>query len=115
MPSRDRSARRWWYEYRPYEFKPHERPFMPGSPATPDHPLPRRIAYLLIGILLGLAGGFANGLLLANVQQLQGAFGLTSVETGWLTAAWSMSNVCMSLLLIKFRQQFGVAMFARIF
>lgn len=104
-----------WYEYRPYEFKPHERPFMPGSPATPDHPLGRRIAYLLIGILLGLSGGFANGLLLANVQQLQGAFGITSVEAGWLTAAWSMTNVCTSLLLIKFRQQFGVAMFARIF
>jgi hypothetical protein len=99
----------------PYEFKPHERPFMPGSPATPEHPRRRRIAYFLIGVLLGLAGGFANGLLLANIQQIQGALGLTSVEAGWLTAAYSMTNVCTSLLLIKFRQQFGVALFARIF
>ncbi|MDB5899824.1 MAG: transporter [Ramlibacter sp.] len=88
---------------------------MPGSPATPEHPTPRRIGYFLIGILLGLAGGLANGLPLASIQQLQGAFGLTSVESGWLTAAYSMTNVCTSLLLIKFRQQFGVAMFARIF
>lgn len=112
---RAKRSRRLWYEYLPYEFKPHERPFMPGSPATPDHPFPRRIAYLLIGILLGLAGGLANGLLIANIQQLQGVFGVTSVEAAWLTAAWSMASVCTSLLLIKFRQQFGVAMFARIF
>ena len=37
----------------PYEFKPHERPFLPGSPATPDHPMGRRIAYAAIGVLLG--------------------------------------------------------------
>ena len=113
--AREQRRNRFWYEYQPYDFKPHERPFMPGSPATPDHPLPRRIGYLLIGVLLGLSGGFANGLLLANVQQIQGAFGLSSVEAGWLTAAWSMTSVCTSLLLIKFRQQFGIANFARIF
>jgi hypothetical protein len=109
-PSRRRAQDRT-----PYEFKPHERPFMPGSPATPEHPAGRRIAYLLVGILLGLAGGLANGLLLANIQQIQGAFGLSSVESGWLTAAYSMTNVCTSLLLIKFRQQFGITLFARIF
>jgi hypothetical protein len=109
-PSRQRAQDRT-----PYEFKPHERPFMPGSPATPEHPAGRRIGYLLVGILLGLAGGLANGLLLANIQQIQGAFGLSSVESGWLTAAYSMTNVCTSLLLIKFRQQFGITLFARIF
>ena len=88
---------------------------MPGSPATPDHPLPRRIGYFLTGILLGLAAGFANGLLVANTQQIQGAFGLSSVETGWLVAAYSMTNVCTSMLLVKFRQRFGVTLFARIF
>ncbi|MDB5958560.1 MAG: transporter [Ramlibacter sp.] len=88
---------------------------MPGSPATPDHPLPRRIGYFLVGVLLGIAGGFANGLLLGNTQQIQGAFGLSSVEVGWLAAAYSMTNVCTSMMLVKFRQQFGVALFARIF
>lgn len=98
-----------------YQFKLHERPFMPGSPATPEHPVARRAAYLAIGVLLGLTGGFGNGLLLANVAQIQGALGLTSVQGAWLTAAYSMTNVCMSLLLIKFRQQFGTGWFTRIF
>lgn len=98
-----------------YRFAPHERPMMPGSPATPDHPVSRRIGYFLIGVLVGLTGGFINGLLTANLQQIQGALGLTSTEAGWLTAVYSMSNVCMSLLLIKFRQQFGIQRFTRIF
>src|SRR5439155_14441248 len=79
------------------------------------HPPARRAAYLLIGVLLGLTAGFANGLLIASIQTLQGALGLTSVEAGWLTAAYSMTNVCTSMLLIKFRQQFGIALFGRIF
>ena len=86
---------------------------MPGSPATPDHPLPRRVGYFAIGVLLAVAGGFLNGLLLANLPQIQGALGLTPVEGGWLTAAYSMTNICMSLLLIKLRQQFGIQRFTR--
>jgi MFS family permease len=97
-----------------YQFQPHERPMMPGSPATPDHPNARRIGYFLIGTLLALTGGFINGLLSANLPQIQGALGLTSVEGGWLMAAYSMTNVCMALLLIKFRQQFGIQRFTRI-
>lgn len=98
-----------------YQFAPHERPMMPGSPATPDHPTGRRIGYFCTGVLVSLTGGFVNGLLTANLQQIQGSLGLTSVEAGWLTAVYSMSNVCMSLLLIKFRQQFGIQRFTRIF
>lgn len=88
---------------------------MPGSPATPAHPRARRLAYLAIGLLLGLTGGFGNGLLVANLPQIQGALGLTPVEGAWLTAAYSMSNVCMSLLLIKSRQQFGTGRFTQFF
>ena len=66
----------------PYVFKPHERPLMPGSPATPDHPTARRISYFLLGVLLGLGGGFVNGLLTANLSQIQGELGLTQVEAG---------------------------------
>jgi MFS family permease len=88
---------------------------MPGSPATPAHPIARRAAYLAIGTLLALTGGFGNALLVANLPQIQGALGVTPVEGGWLTAAYSMTNVCMSLLLIKFRQQFGAARFTRVF
>lgn len=98
-----------------YEFKPHERPMLPGSPATPEHPVPRRIGYALIGTLIALTSGFSNGLLVANLPQIQGSLGLTPVEGGWLTAAYSMTNVCMSFLLIKFRQEFGLQRFTRFF
>ena len=36
----------------PYIFKPHERPFMPGSPASPDHPVRRKVGYFFIGLYL---------------------------------------------------------------
>ncbi|GLR46671.1 MFS transporter [Sphingomonas astaxanthinifaciens] len=98
-----------------YEFKPHERPFMPGSPATPEHPLPRRIGYFLIGVLISISAGLANGILVANLPQIQGDLGLTPVEGGWIAAAYSMTNVCTSFVLIKFRQQFGLQRITRVF
>lgn len=88
---------------------------MPGSPATPLHPMPRRVAYAAIGVLLSVTSGLANGLLLANLQPIQGAFGLTAVEAGWLSGAYSISNVCTSFVLLKFRQQFGIQRFTRVF
>lgn len=97
-----------------YVFKPHERPFLAGTPATPSHPAARRVAYLVIGIFLGLVSGFQNGLLLANLTNLQGHLALTPVETGWVTAAYSMTNACMSILLFKMRQQFGIQRFVRV-
>ncbi|MDX3908390.1 MAG: MFS transporter [Sphingobium sp.] len=97
-----------------HNFAPHERPFLPGSPATPDHPPARRVGYFAIGTLLGLTGGLGNGLLIANLPQIQGSLGLSSTEGAWLTAIYTMTSVCMSLLLIKFRQQFGLQRFIRI-
>ncbi|MGK2912021.1 MAG: MFS transporter [Sphingobium sp.] len=98
-----------------YEFKPSERPLMPGSPATPEHPVLRRIAYAVIGALIALTSGLNNGLLLANLPQIQGSLGLTPVEGGWLSAAYAMTNVCTSFVLIKCRQQFGLQRITRIF
>lgn len=98
-----------------YQFRPHERPFLPGSPATPDHPMARRVGYAVIGVLIALTAGFNNGLLLANLTQIQGALGITSVEAGWLTAAYSMTNVVTGFLLIKMRQQFGLQPLTRFF
>jgi MFS family permease len=75
----------------------------------------RRIGYALIGLLVSLTAGFSNGLLIGNLPQIQGALGLTSVEAAWLTAAYSMTNVCTSFMLIKFRQQFGLQRLTRVF
>jgi MFS family permease len=97
-----------------YEFKPHEKPAVPAGPALPDHPMPRRIAYFAVGLLISITSGLANGLLTANLPQIQGALGISPEQGGWLIAAYSMTNVCMALLLIKFRQQFGQRRFTRI-
>lgn len=98
-----------------YVFKPHERPVLPGSPATPEHPVRRRVAYFLIGTLVGLTGGLGNALVSANLANIQGSLGLYSDEAAWLTTVYVMTNVSMSLLLVKFRQQYGLVPFARIF
>jgi hypothetical protein len=86
---------------------------MPGSPANPDHPVRRKVAYFLIGLYLAIVGGFQNGLLLANLTALQGHLDLTPVESGWVTATFSMTNACMSILLYKMRQEFGIQRFVR--
>ena len=97
-----------------YQFKPHEQPFMVGSPATPDHPTRRKIFYLLIGIFIGITASFQNGLLVANLTQIQGEMGLTPVEGGWISVAYNMTNACITVLLYKIRQQFGMSLFSKI-
>ena len=97
-----------------YQFKKHEQPFMLGSPATPDHPVRRKILYLLIGIFIGLTASFQNGLLVANLTQIQGEMGLTPVEGGWISVAYNMTNACITILLYKIRQQFGMSLFSKI-
>lgn len=96
-----------------YEFKPHERPTLPGSPANPDHPAPRRVAYFAIGILIGLAGGLGNALIAVNLPFAQGTLGLGPDEANWLTAAYLMTNTMANLVLVKYRQQFGLQPFIR--
>lgn len=98
-----------------YVFQPHERPMMPGSPATPAHPVRRRWAYFGVGSFVGLTGGLGNALVTANLSNIQGALGLYSDQAAWLPTVYLMTNVSMSLLLVKFRQQFGLVTFARIF
>lgn len=97
-----------------YQFKPHEQPFMLGSPATPDHPSRRKLAYLLIGIFIGITASFQNGLLVANLTQIQGELGLTPVEGGWISVAYNMTNACITVLLYKIRQQFGMSSFSKL-
>lgn len=96
-----------------YRFKPHEMPILPGSPANPDHPPARRAAYLAIGVLMGLVGGAQNGFLLANSGALQAEFALTPVQAGWLNVAFYSTYACMSMLLFRVRQEFGIQPFVR--
>ncbi|NTS64866.1 MFS transporter [Sphingomonas sp. HHU CXW] len=98
-----------------WTFAAHELPALPGSPGSPDHPTQRRIAYGLIGVLLGLTAGFGNSLITANTYALQGALGLDPAEIAWLPTVYVMTNVSINLLMIKFRQEFGLRPFAIIF
>ena len=100
-------------EAQPYVFKPHERPTLPGSPANPDHPARRRLGYFAIGCLIGITGGLGNALVTVNLNFAQGTLGLNSDESAWLTAAYFMTNVTANLLLVKYRQQFGLQPFIR--
>ncbi|MBP1125169.1 MULTISPECIES: MFS transporter [Pseudomonas] len=101
--------------YTPHPWQPHERPTLPGSPSTPLHPTHKRWLFALVGALVAITGGLGNALVIANLQYLQGALGATTAEMAWLPAAYVMTNVCMNLLLVKFRQQFGLRAFTEVF
>jgi MFS family permease len=88
---------------------------MPGSPSTPLHSTPKRYAFAAVGLLVGITGGLGNALVTANLVYLQGALGATTAEMAWLPAAYVMTNVSMNLLLVKFRQQFGLRAFTEVF
>ncbi|WP_417619209.1 MFS transporter [Parasphingorhabdus sp.] len=96
-----------------YKFKQHELPILPGSPANPDHPARRKAAYLVIGLFLGLVGGAQNGFLLANTAALQGEMALTPVQAGWISVAFYSTYACMSMLLFRIRQEFGIQPFVK--
>jgi MFS family permease len=102
-------------KYTPHNWAPHERPTIPGSPSTPLHSTPKRWAFALVGVIVALTGGLGNALVVANLQYLQGALGATQAEIAWLPAAYVMTNVSMNLLLVKFRQQFGLRAFTEVF
>ncbi|WP_182083959.1 MFS transporter [Aureimonas sp. ME7] len=98
----------------PPNWTPDERPTLPGSPATPYHRPPVRLAYMAVGLLVGITGGLGNALVTANLPQIQGDLGLTPAEGAWLPAAYFMVNVSSNLLLFKCRQQFGIRRFAEV-
>ncbi|MDE1169510.1 MAG: MFS transporter [Pseudomonas sp.] len=101
--------------YAPHQWLPHEKPSLPGSPSTPLHSTPKRLAFGAVGLLVAITGGLGNALVTANLQFLQGALGATTAEMAWLPAAYVMTNVSMNLLLVKFRQQFGLRAFTEVF
>ncbi|MFD1803097.1 MFS transporter [Mixta tenebrionis] len=101
--------------YAPRQWQPHEKPVLPGSPSTPIHPTHKRIAFGLIGLLITLTGALSNALVTANLTNLQGTFAAYSNEIAWLPAVYVMGNISINLLLVKFRQQFGLRVFTEAF
>lgn len=82
-----------------------------GSPSTPYHSTPRRMAYGIVGLLVCLTGALGNAMVTANLQNLQGTFAAWSTEIAWLPAVYVMTNISINLLLVKFRQQYGLRAF----
>ncbi len=99
----------------PREWGPGEKPMLPGSPSTPLHPNHKRIAFGLTGLLISITGALSNALVTANLTNLQGVFGAYSNEIAWLPAVYVMGNISINLLLVKFRQQFGLRVFTEAF
>lgn len=97
--------------YTPREWAAHEKPMLLGSPSTPYHSPPRRIAYGIVGLLVCLTGALGNAMVTANLQNLQGTFAAWSTEIAWLPAVYVMTNISINLLLVKFRQQYGLRAF----
>lgn len=94
--------------------QPHERPSLPGSPANPDRPILGRLAYAAVGIQIAATGTFGNAVVQANSQTIAGAYGLSQVQAAWIPTVFVMTNACANLMLIKFRQQFGLRFFAEV-
>ena len=94
--------------------QPHEMPMFPGSPATPAHPARKRLQFFFTGLLIAMSGSFGNAAVTANLQNLQGALGITPVEAAWLPVVFVMTNACMNLILVKFRMQYGLRLFTQI-
>jgi MFS family permease len=102
-------------KYEQRDWHPDERPSLPGGPSFPKHSPRRRVAYFLVGTLVTLTGGLGNSLVTVNLVNLQGTLGAYASETNWLPAAYVMTNASMNLLLVKFRQQFGLRAFTEFF
>ncbi len=96
------------------DWEEHEKPTLPGSASMPWHPVRRRIAYAAVSVLVAITGGLGTALVTANLPFLQGQLGLTPTQGSVLVAAYAMVNVTVNLLAFKFRQQYGIRLFAEI-
>jgi len=91
-----------------YQFKPEDRPLLPGGPFAPPHPPLRRLGYAVIGLLSGVAATFSNALVNVDVANLAGSLGLYVAEASLLPAIFVAMSASTNLLLVKARIQFGI-------
>ncbi|MGH8053486.1 MAG: MFS transporter [Stenotrophomonas sp.] len=96
------------------QWEDHEKPTLPGGASMPWHPPGRRAAYAAVALLVAITGGLGNALITANLPWITGQMGLQATEASWLVAAYMMVNVSANLLVFKFRQEYGLLLFAEI-
>ena len=92
----------------------------PSAPAEAAPPLAapfdvvRAVGCAVISLIVGVTQGLGVNLIASNLPQVQGALGATQTDTAWLLSAYYAVNVSSALLLVKFRQQYGLRLFADI-
>jgi hypothetical protein len=53
-------------------------------------------------------------LVTSNLSYFQGTLGLSAREAAWIPAAYAATYICSNLILVKFRQQFGLVFFVKL-
>lgn len=89
-------------------------PVPSAPPAPPPASLPRRLLYVAASLTLGITQGLNSNLVAANIQAAQAWFGATLNEAMWLNSAYVATSITATLLLFKFRTQYGLRRFAEI-
>ncbi len=101
------------FEEEPFGFPPEQGALVPGGPARPPQiALPWRVAYGGVGLFLAFSAQIGSALVAVNGPYLLGSLGATSQEYAWLPVAYSMTYVTANLVLVRFRQQFGLRLYA---
>jgi MFS family permease len=85
-----------------------------ATAASPVRSLPRSLVCVGVSLLLGIMQGLGVNMVSANLPSLQGSLGADQIEASWLVTAYLMTSVAMSPLVIKFRNQYGLRLFADI-
>lgn len=85
-----------------------------APPAPPPAGFLRTFGYFLASMLFGLTSGLSNNLVAVNTQAAQAQFAATTNEALWLMAAYSATSATATLLLWKFRTQYGIRIFAKL-
>lgn len=91
-----------------YHFAPHEQPVLPGGPYVPAHHPARRIAFVVLAIIAGIASQLGNSMITVNLQNIAGSLGVTVSDASWLFSVYVAVNASANLLLVRARIQYGI-------
>ena len=103
-----------FFQEEAYAFAPDQRAVLLGGPARPDQSLGRQVIFFFVAVFLCITCNLINALVSVNAPAVMGALGLDSVEVAWLPVVFSMTFVSMNFMLVRFRQEFGLRLYAMI-
>lgn len=84
----------------------------PAPPPAPPYDWRKGLVAGAMSLLVGITQGLGVNLTAANLPAIGGTLGATQNEASWLVTAYMATSVSASLLLIKFRFQYGLRLFA---